>query len=256
MAQKRKQESLGTARFIQEILVGQLSIPSKQIVNDTSFEKYTGSKRPDLLISEIGYDRHKRNDDEYIANLVAYSEVKDECSVDDKDWQNAFTQGKDKGTKLKLPFFIITNLKTTIFYNIKTEKQISLNGNPIREFQTIDILRLIKTRLVKNPDLDNIQTNVDSLSIISEAVFNKKLWDLEKVYRNINFDNNNQKIDFTIGFISLEFFEEKEIIMGRKNANKIYWSTCTDGTETYPAEKIVANLSQYVERLEKESQFS
>ncbi|MCZ7385230.1 MAG: N-6 DNA methylase [Candidatus Methanoperedens sp.] len=256
MAQKKKQEALGVTRFIQEVLVNQLSIPPNQIVNDTTFPQYTISKRPDLLISEFEYDREKKNDREFIENLVAYAEAKDDCSVGDSDWKNAIKQGKVKSGKLKLPYFIVTNFKTTIFYNAKTGKEIKLNKNPIREFQTIDILRLIKNRLTKNSNLDNILTNVDSLSVISEAVFNKKLWELAKSYRNIKFDNNSQKIDFTIGFISLEYFEEKEEIVGKKDKNKIYWSNCSNGTENYPAEKIVANLSMYIERLEKVSQFS
>jgi type I restriction-modification system DNA methylase subunit len=251
----KKQEALTVTRLIHEVLVNQLSIPLRQIVNDTTFAKYTGSKRPDLLISEFEYDPVKKNDDQFIKNLVAYAEAKDDCSVGDKDWIAAKKDGTKKAPKLKLPYFIVTNGKTSIFYNAKTQNEIKLNNNPIREFQTIDILRLIKNRLQKNSNLDNIVTNVDSLSVISEAIFNKKLWELAKVYRNINFENNVQKIDFTIGFISLEYFEERETIKGVKDATKIYWSECSDHTADYPAEKIVANLSKYIQRLEQDSQF-
>jgi type I restriction-modification system DNA methylase subunit len=252
---KKKQEALTVNRLINEVLVGQLSIRLRQIVNDTSFEKYTGSKRPDLLISEFEYDSVGENDDQFISNLVAYAEAKDDCPVNSFDWLDAIKQGLTKAPKLNLPYFIVTNGKTSIFYNAKTENEVKLNGNPIREFQTIDILRLIKNRLSKSPELDNIITNVDSLSVISEAIFNKKLWELAKVYRNINFENNVQKIDFTIGFISLEYFEERETIKGVKEATKIYWSDCSDQTANYPPEKIVASLSRYIERLEQESQF-
>ena len=252
----KKQEALAVTRLINEILVNQLSIPLKQIVNDTTFASYTGSKRPDLLISEFEYDTEKKNDTEFIKNLVAYAEVKDDCTVDSKEWKDAKKQGKGKANKLKLPYFIVTNCKTTTFYNTKTGKEIRLNNNPIREFQTIDIFRLIKNKLKKNPALENILTNVDSLSVISEAIFNKKLWELAKIYRNVGFENNVQKIDFTIGFIALEFFEEKEEITSKKDASKIYWSDCSDRTEDFPAEKIVANLAQYIQRLERESQFN
>lgn len=247
---KKKQEALSSTRFINEILVGQLSIPLKQIVYDTTFAKYTGSKRPDFLISEFEYDLEKKNDTQYIKNLVAYAEAKDDCSVDDKEWKDAFKQGIKKAPKLKLPYFIVTNFKTARFYNVKTEKEINLNSNPIHEFQTIDIFRLIKNRLSKNPNLDNISTNVDSISVISETVFNKKLWELAKIYRNINFENNVQKIDFTIGFVSLEYFEEREKqkFNGKLDANKLYWSDCLDTT----SEKTVANLTKYISRLEKE----
>ncbi len=250
-----KQEALTVTRLIQEVLISQLSIPPRQIVNDTTFSDYTGSKRPDLLISEFEYDQDKKNDIEFIENLVAYAEAKDGSIVGDAEWKDAIKQGKIKAPKLKLPYFIVTNGKTSVFYNAVTGKEVRLNNNLIREFQMIDILRLIKNKLSKDSTLDNIITNTNSRSAISEAIFNKKLWELEKIYRNISFDNNVQKIDFTIGFIALEYFEEKDENSGKKDKSKIYWSDCSDGTENYPAEKIVANLSQYIERLEKESQF-
>jgi type I restriction-modification system DNA methylase subunit len=255
MTKQKKQEALAVTRLINEVLVGQLSIPLRQIVNDTTFSRYTGSKRPDLLISEFEYDISKKNEIQYIKNLVGYAEVKDDCAIDGIEWKDARKQGKIKSRKLKLPYYIVTNCKYTSFYNSTTGKEIRLNGNPIREFQTIDILRLIKNRLKKNPKADNILTNVDSLSVISEAIFNKKLWELAKIYRNVSFENNVQKIDFTIGFIALEFFEEKEELAGRKDSAKIYWSDCSDGSDDFPAEKIVANLAQYIQRLERESQF-
>jgi type I restriction enzyme M protein len=249
MAKGKKREALTVTRLINEVLVSQLSIPLRQIVNDTSFEKYTGSKRPDLLISEFDFDGN--NEDQFIANLVAYAEVKDGCVIDDKDWKDALSQGKAKSEKLKLPYFIVTNCKASIFYNAKTGKEITLNKNLIREFQTIDILRLIKNRLRKDPSLTNIQTNVDSVSTISEAIFNKKLWELANIYRGINFKDNPQKIDFTIGIIALEYFEEKARLDNTKDNNEIYWSECNDPN----ASKLVGNLSRYIKRLEAETTF-
>lgn len=250
MAKNRKrQEALSVSRLINEVLVKQLSIPFRQIVNDTTFSKYVGSKRPDILISEFEYDG--KNEEQFIQNLVAYAEAKDGCSVEDKDWKDAIKQGKMKAPKLGLPYFIVTNCKTTFFYNAKTLEQLTLNGNPIREFQTIDIYRLIKKRLTDDPDLDSINTNVDSISAISEAIFNKKLWELAGVYRGINFKDNVQKIDFTVGFVALEYFEEKEEIEGAKDASKVYWSSCND----IVAEKIKNNLNGYISRLEEETTF-
>lgn len=249
-ASKKKQEALSVSRLINEVLVAQLSIPFRQIVNDTTFTKYTGSKRPDILISEFEYDGS--NDDQFIANVVAYAEAKDDCAVEDKDWKDAIKQGQVKASKLGLPYFIVTNCKDTYFYNAKTLKQIVLNGNPIREFQTIDIYRLIKNKLTLNPELDSIMTNVDSISTISEAIFNKKLWELAGVYRGINFKDNIQKIDFTVGFVALEYFEEKAEIDGNKDSSKVYWSTCNDEID----EKIKNNLSGYISRLETETTFN
>ena len=246
---KRKHEALSVSRLIHEVLVGQLSIPLRQIVNDLTFSNYTGSKRPDLLISEFAFNGS--NDDQFINNLVCYAEVKDDCSLNDRDWREALSKGKEKARQLNIPYFVVSNCKTSIFYNSKTLQEITLNKSPIREFQTIDILRLIKNRLKKNPQLTNIRTNVDSISTISEAIFNKKLWELATVYRGINFKDEQQKIDFTIGFISLEFYEEKAIIDNCKEEGKIYWSECADVSN----EKIVANIEAYVRRISDETDF-
>ena len=246
---KTKREALTVRRLIEDILVAQLSIPSKQIVNDTTFKKYTGIKRPDLLISEVEFDGE--NETQFVQNLVAYAEVKDNCSIDDADWKDAIKQGKEKSEKLKIPYFIVTNCKTSIFYNGYLGKEIILNGNPIREFQNIDILRLIKNGLQKTPEMLNIHTSVDSASTISEATFNKKLWELARIYRAINFENAVEKIDFTIGFIALEYFEEKSNIEKTKDESEIYWSDCNDEK----SEVVIAKLVQYIQRLDSETDF-
>ena len=250
MMRQRKHEALSVSRLIHEVLVGQLSIPFRQIVNDSTFSKYTGARRPDLLISEFEFDGH--NDDQFVANLVAYAEVKDNtCSFNDRDWRDAIKHGKEKAQQLQVPCFIVTNCKMSAFYNTRTLDEITLNKNAIREFQTIDILRLIKNRLTKDSSLSNIQTNVDSISTISEAVFNKKLWELAAIYRGISFKDNQQKIDFTIGFVSLEFYEEKSVIENRKDKRAIYWSECADESD----EKLVANIDSYVRRLSDDTDF-
>ncbi|MEZ9370951.1 class I SAM-dependent DNA methyltransferase [Shewanella sp. 10N.286.51.B2] len=246
----KKQEALTVTRLINEVLVQQLDIPLKNIVNDTAFSEYTGLKRPDLIISDFPYDGG--NEKQYIENIVAYAEIKDNCSVDDKDWKDAIKQGKEKSKKLKIGYFIVSNLKTSRFYNSKNGKEILLNGNSLRDFQTIDILRLIKAKLDKDNGLHKITTNADTISAISEAVFNKKLWELATVYRGIGFKDNTQKIDFTIGMIALEFFEEKERLDGNHDSTKIYWSDC----KGQKSEIISANLTQYIIRLEKETTFS
>lgn len=249
MTRKVKREALTVTRLINEVLVSQLSIPIKQIVNDSTFIKYTGNKRPDLLISEFEFDGN--NDEQFIENLVAYAEVKDNCSVDDKDWKEAIKQGKEKSKLLKMPFFIITNCKISIFYNTKTGKEIHLNNNPIREFQTIDIFRLIKAKLAKDSSLSNIYTNVDSISTISESTFNKKLWEIKGIYRGISFKSNVEKIDFTIGFVALEYYEEKTKSERKIDNSKIYWSNCY----SEKSEELVAKLSAYISRLERETDF-
>ena len=158
MAKKTvKKEALSVARLITEVLIKQLGIPARQIVNDTTFVEFTGSKLPDLLISNVEYDG---NNHEFIKNLLCYVEAKDEtCNVDDRDWQDAYKQGMEKAPKLGIPFFGVTNCRTTYFYNTQNGERITLNGKLISEFQTLDVFRIIKNKLddfrlgVNNPIL-------------------------------------------------------------------------------------------------------
>ena len=52
--------------------------------------------------------------------------------------------------------------------------------------------------------------------------------------------------------MAIEYFEEKERIEGKLDRTKIYWSDC-DSEEK--SEKLVANLSQYIQRLARETNF-
>ncbi len=254
MAKKmKKQEALTVTRLINELLIGQLKIPLHQIVNDKTFSKYTVLQRPDLLISNIGYDIVNDNEDEYISNLAAYAEIKDNCKVGDKDWQDAYNQGLKKSKSLGLPYFIVSNCDVAYFYNSSNGKEILLNGNPIREFQNIDILNRINKTIQKDINLTEITTNVDLQSAITETIFNKKLWDLANIYRQVDFKNITEKIDFTIGFISLKFFEEKEEEMGEIDKTKVYWSNIKqiDFQDIF-----LSSLTAYIERLEKKTEFN
>lgn len=247
----KKKEALSVSRLINEVLVTQLGIPFRNVVNDTTFSSYTGSKRPDILISNVEYDAISKNDSQYIDNLLCYAEAKDiTCIVDDHDWQDAYKQGLVKAPKLKMPFFAITNCHTTLFYNTTTGNQLKVNGNYISEFQTLDILRIIKKRLLSNPREDNIRIGFDSLASISEAVFNKKLWDLREVYREIDFTNGTQKIDFTIGMIALEYYDEKANLEGIYDASLDFWTNAKKySIDESLAQQLRTHLCSYIDRL-------
>lgn len=250
----KKKEALSVSRLINEILVSQLRIPLYQIVNDKTFTKYTVLDRPDLLISNVEYDTSKDNEEEYIKNLVAYAEVKDNCKVGDKDWKDAYKQAVKKAKALDIPYFIVTNCNVAYFYNVLNGKELRLNNNPIREFQDLDILNLIVNELRKNADITNINTDGDLSGKISEAIFNKKLWELANIYRQIDFKNITEKIDFTIGFIALKYFEEKEEQMNTKVADEVYWSDIKT-IKTKNLELFSNNLNIYIKRLEKNTEF-
>lgn len=250
MAKKVKQEALSVSRLIKEVLVDQLGIPFRNITNDKTFESYTGKQRADLLISGVEYDN--TNDKEFVDNLVAYVEAKDiSCNVDDRDWNDAKNQGFEKAPKLNINFFGVTNCKTTHFYNVKTKKRLSINGKLIYEFQTLDVFRIIKKQLNETPLKNDIKLGVDSLASVSEAVFNKKLWELKEEYRSIDFENNTQKIDFTVGMIALEYYEEKAELDKTKNESLVYWSSCKKfiNSDNFDPNTIQTMIVSYIDRL-------
>ena len=98
---KGKQNGYVCVSNVHMIMEGNDDPNFRQIVNDSTFSMYTGSKRPDILISEFEFDAEKNNEKQFIENLVAYAEAKDNCVVGDKDWHDAINQGKIKSKKLK-----------------------------------------------------------------------------------------------------------------------------------------------------------
>ena len=189
---KQKREALSVQRLINEVLVQNLGIPSHNVVNDAAFQKYTGSLRPDILISNMPYanDPNDPNDESrFVENLICYVEAKDiTCKVNDSDWKDAISQGKVKAPKLGLHYFGVTNCNITYFYNLNGDR-LSLNGNPMSEFQTMDVLRIIKKQTEADAGISDIDMGVDALTAVSEAVFNSKLWQLKNIYRAIDFEN-------------------------------------------------------------------
>lgn len=244
---KRKREALSVQRLINEVLIRDLGIPPHNIVNDVAFQECTGMKRPDILISNTPFSNNPddlKSESKFIKNLICYAEAKDSsCKVDDADWKDAVKQGCSKAPLLGLRYFAVTNCVITYFYNL-SGKRLSLNGNPISEFQTMDILRIIK-RQTSESDSTDISMGVDSLSSVSEAVFNSKLWQLKNIYRNIDFENNTHKIDFTIGMISMEYYEEKALLDETHDDSRRWWSTAKEASEA----TIASTLCAYIDDL-------
>ena len=246
---KQRKDALSVQRLINEVLVQTLGIPSHNIVNDAAFSRYTDSQRPDILISNVAYLNNPgdiRNEEDFINNLICYAEAKDiSCKVDDADWKDAIRQGMEKAPKLGLSYFAVTNCSITYFYNLDG-RRLSLNGSPITEFQTMDVMRIMKRVTGENHAATDIDMSVDSLTAVSEAVFNAKLWQLKNIYRGIDFENNMKKIDFTIGLISMGYYEEKAIMDGTYDENLVWWSKARSERS---GAQVVTDLLGYIGRL-------
>ena len=160
---KQRKEALSVQRLINEVLVQTLGVPLHNIVNDATFTKYTDFQRPDILISNVAYLNNPgdtRNENDFINNLICYAEAKDiSCKVDDADWKDAIRQGKRKAPKLGLSYFAVTNCSITYFYNLDGQR-LSLNGNPITEFQTMDVMRIMKRVTGENQAVVDIDMGV------------------------------------------------------------------------------------------------
>ncbi|WP_336822914.1 N-6 DNA methylase [Sporosarcina sp. USHLN248] len=248
----KKQEALTVGRFINEMLVGQLKIPLHQIVNDKTFTDYTDLKRPDILISSVPYDMVNHNEKEYIENLIVYAEAKDNCIVNSSDWIDAYNQGMEKSKKLNMPYFVVTNLQVSYYYNAFTGEELKLNGNPIRTFQNLDISFMILRRLQKDNSLSNISTDLDTQSAISETVFNSRLWILANIYRQVNFKNITEKMDFTIGFIAAKYYEEKVEQDKKRNNSITYWS---DIVSIQKLNIFKQSLISYIDHIKNSTEF-
>ncbi|MFT8705508.1 class I SAM-dependent DNA methyltransferase [Bifidobacterium aquikefiricola] len=243
MAGNQSAEALSVQRLINEVLVQKLGIPAHNIVNDMAFPHHTGIRRPDITISNEPYE--DSNDEErFVNNLICYLEAKDiHCKLDDADWKNAINQCMVKAPELGLHYFGVTNCRYTYFYNLNG-KRLSLNGNPISEPQAMDVLRLIKHQTGQDNNITDIQMGVDTLTAVSEAVFDSKLWQLKNIYRGIDFENNNKKIDFTIGMVSMEYYEEKAGLDGRHDESLTWWSTARNVAEKTRAATILAYITR------------
>ncbi len=225
MAVKNKSETNKTKNFILETLIGELGFVNKNIVTDITLDhfgiadpKYK-NKKPDILISRKTQD----NLFEFKDNLLFYCEAKDtSTNINDKDWVDAIKQGIIKATALDLPFFGVTNFKTTLVYNtyvatsLETQTQsnwdtarLSVNGNVINYFPDQQELEEMHKAFLKNssPFDTNLKIN-QSQQLFAESALKKILGELNEVYRDMVFDDSN-KIDFTIGLITLKMAEEK-----------------------------------------------
>lgn len=244
MAKQQKAEATFVQRFIHEVLEQELGIPLHNIVNDKSFRHHTGILRPDITISNETYE-NEDDEERFVSNLICYLEAKDiSCKVDDTDWQNAIDQCMEKTPELGLHYFGVTNCNQTYFYNLDGER-LSLNGNPISEPQSMDVLRLIKRQTDADIHATDIAMGVDALTAVSEAVFNSKLWQLKNIYRGIDFENNTRKIDFTVGMVSMEYYEEKAILDGHHDETLSWWSDARNIADNTRA----ASLLSYIMRI-------
>lgn len=166
----------------------------------------TQGRRADVWISTL-----ENNTLGFESKIVAIIEAKHKkCVLDDKDWKEAREHGKEKAEKQGLNYYIVTNCKDTVrFYNRFTDEEIKLDGNPIRRWQPLDVLKKIQTQVTST----NCEVSHKGKKVhvkYSEADFKNSLRVLNNIFRSCAISKPEDKIDTTISFIILKYIGERE----------------------------------------------
>lgn len=181
--------------------------------------KKTKNLRGDIWISSVDIENPK-----WEKNIVCLIEAKStKAKLGDSDWQDALEQGQKKATLQGLSYFVVTNtVGITRFYNTKTLKLISINGELITSIHNIDVLKSILTQVneknsdvILGPEAPNLNYN--------ETDFQKSLFQLKNTYRSSKMDNDSEMIETTIGFIVLKYISEKEKKKRNISSRTLLW---------------------------------
>lgn len=276
MAKKNKSEANSTKNFIVDELITNLGFDNKNIVTDITLDNFGitspefRQKKPDILISKKSQD----NPIEFINNVLFYCEAKDTSAVvNDSDWLDAIQQGIVKAKALNQPYFGVTNFKTTHIYNadlanyinlttLSNKKSfdpalISVNGNVIDYFPNFTELETIQTEFKKANDSKQLNLVFsNNQSLFAESHLKKVLLELNEIFRDMVFDDSN-KIDFTIGLITLKMAEEKykNVDLTQKfngGYSKLYISKWWSNLDK---NNIKNELNAYIEQLKSAKEF-
>ena len=136
--------------------------------------------------------------------------------------------GKEKATLQDLPFFIVTNTKTSWkYYRTSDSKEITMDGEPITSAIGIYDLELIATQ-INSKALNVIRSKTVQKKFYSEKDFLSALYKVKDVYRNCAIDDVSSKITTTITFVVLKYITEQEAIHRTLGKNVMLWDDWRD----------------------------
>lgn len=163
-------------------------------------------KRGDIWIS-----LSKQDHSDFEKSIIALIEAKHrKCVIGDEDWKDAMEQGKIKGQKQGLNYYIVTNCKDEVrFYNSFNDKELTLDGQLVTKLQPIKVLIKIQTQIT--PTNNNVINRILNTQITTRD-FQNSLEKLKDIFRACAIKDSNEKIDTTISFIILKYISEMEEI--------------------------------------------
>lgn len=175
--------------------------------------------RGDLWISKV-----PNNNKNWEENIIALIEAKTiQCKLDDRDWNEAKSDGQKKAGKQELPYFIVTNTNDLIrFYNTETLKEIKIDSEIIISMQPLNVLQKLYTQISGTNNIIKLKISFKK-ALYTEKDFQKTLFQLKNIYRMSKIDNDSEMINTTIGFVVLKYISEKEKHQRTLDKNIMLW---------------------------------
>jgi type I restriction-modification system DNA methylase subunit len=200
----KKEETNDIIQYLLPILE-ELGIDKDYCKIDVTTEK-SGNKRGDIWISS---DKH--NSKGFEGGIYALIEAKHRNSIiGDIDWRDAMRQGKEKGLKQGLNFYIVSNcISDTRYYNAYNDDEIILDGKNITKILAKEVLQKIQTQVNKDNSYVLHKASKEILPI-HESQFRSTLKNLANTYRSAGLKKGDERIDPTVSFVVLKYISEKE----------------------------------------------
>jgi type I restriction enzyme M protein len=230
MPYKKKEEANDILQYLIPKL-DNVGIHQNQCKIDTTTDA-SGNLRGDVWLS-----RKDQATSIFEKNIVGLIEAKHRnCSIGDTDWRDAIEQGKIKGKKQSLTFYIVTNCTDSFrFYNIYNDNEITLDGTVISKLQSINVLEKIQAQIT----VDNSQVFhqiIPGITPISEDKFRKSLLKLADIYRSCGLKKGDERIDPSISFVILKYIGEKEKVQRTLSSVVKIWFDYGSGKGNYKAD--------------------
>ncbi len=215
----KKQEDTDIDQYLYPQLEAR-GIAREFIKRNTSTGK-TGSFRGDLWISTERYDSPN-----FEKRIIALIECKThKCIINDDDWNDAVTQGKNKATLHGLNTFWVSNTNTVSrCYNRETLEEIKIDGKVATSITSIPVLRAIETQV----NSGNSEVLVDSFSSdISPdpKQFRSALWNIRQIFRaaGVSKGSEDSMIKTTLTFGILKLISEQQKISETIQKSILLW---------------------------------
>lgn len=199
----KKEETNDIVQFLLPALE-KLGIPKENIKVDVTSEK-SGRKRGDVWISAV-----KQGDSDFEKNIIALIEAKHRnTTIGDIEWRNAMKQGREKGARQGLNYYVVTNCRSDFrYYNAHNDEEIFLDGKVLIKPISLDVLKKIQTQVNKDNWFVVHKTQM-RFARVSEPKFRTTLKKLAHIYRSAGLEKDS-RIDPTVSLVVLKYLSEKE----------------------------------------------